>query len=49
MDAMARLFADVCVRRFLDAPPKAAPPQAQDDSEAFLWRLWALKDPRPDA
>ena len=49
VDKMAALFLGYFVPRFLDAaaPPKAAPPKAQDDdSEAFLW---ALKDGRMDA
>ncbi len=54
VDRMSALFLGYFVPRFLEAhtattPPKAAPPEAQDDSESWLWRLWALKDPRMDS
>jgi hypothetical protein len=54
VDSMAALFTRYFVPRFLDAHAAAAvtataAPDVQDDGEAFLWRLWALKDPRMDS
>ena len=53
VDRMSALFVGYFVPRLLEAhsvtTPKAAPPEAQDDSESWLWRLWALKDPRMDS
>ena len=52
VDKMSALFLGYFVPRFLEAHTAATPevqPEGQDDSEAFLWRLWALKDPRMDA
>jgi len=46
VDKISALFVGYFVARFVDAAKAAKP---KDDSEAFLWRLWALKDPRPDA
>lgn len=55
VDSMSQLFFGYFVRRFLDAQLAPAPapaptaPDVQDDSETWLWRLWALKETRMDS